>query len=118
MPNLRSSLCTFPTALQETPNPVGLPLEHILLKGRFPTILISAFQQLPSRRLSFSTVTETKKKLAYPKKQPSDLLETQSFLGGGGGGVGGGVRGWWKDSKEHKTRRLLTATNAHIHQFP
>ena len=33
MPNLRSSLCTFPTALQETPNPVGLPLEHILLKG-------------------------------------------------------------------------------------
>lgn len=59
MPNLKSSLCTFPTALQETPNPVRLPLEHILLKGQFPTIRISALQQLPSRRLSFSIVTET-----------------------------------------------------------
>ena len=108
MPNLRSSLCTFPTALQETPNPVRLPLEHILLKGQFPTILISALQQLPSRRLSFSIVTETKKKLAYPKKQPSDLLETHKVFSRGGHG---------EDSKEHKTR-LLTATHAHIHQFP
>lgn len=79
MPNLTSSLCTFSPASQETPNPVGLPLEHILRKEQFPTILISAFQQLPFRRLSFSIVTETKKKLAYPKKQPSDLLETHNL---------------------------------------
>ena len=75
------------------PNPVGLPLEHILLKGEFPTILISAFQQLPSRRLSFSTVTETKKKLAYPKKQPSDLLETHKVFPGRGWGGWGVVMG-------------------------
>lgn len=109
MPNLKSSLCTFPTALQETPNPVQLPLEHILLKGQFPTIRISALQQLPSRRLSFSIVTETKKQFAYPKKQPSDLLETHSLFQEGWG--------WGGDSKEHKTC-LLTATHAHIHQFP
>ena len=45
MPNPTSSLCTFSPASQETPNPVGLPLEHILRKEQFPTILISAFQQ-------------------------------------------------------------------------
>ena len=47
---------------------------------KFPTIRISALQQLPSRRLSFSIVTETKKQFAYPKKQPSDLLETHSLF--------------------------------------